>query len=185
MVKFRTNIIALDPYAKFFVDGDTLKVTHSRCNGKFILTAANDLSNFREHVSICQSTRPHIVALGQPTQVQCPGFSFKGLCGKAYQSLLLYERQQVMSATEAAGLAWLDSREKEFIISKSCLRKFSSHKEPAQPCENCLKAVELSKTKGTFSLTPFKSRNEFFNPYLSVDAAKAGTLEDKQGANVG
>lgn len=180
ILKFRTGILALDPCAKFFVDGNTLVVIHSRCHGEFIQKAANDLSNFRDHVSICQSTRPSTVAPVRPTQLPCPGFNFEELCGKVYRSLPHHERQQVTTEIQAAGLTWLDSRER-YIISTSCLGKGLSNKGSVRPCKGCAEVVQLSDIRGVLLRITPRPKHEFFNPFLSVDATGVGA-QDKKAA---
>jgi len=161
MLKFRTSVLALDPCAKFFVDGNPLKVTHSRCGGKITQRAANDVSNFRDHVSVCQSVPPNVVTPAKPSCLPCPGSDFGKLCGKDYMSLPHQERQQVINTAEATGLVWLDPREKNSIISKPYSKKSPSSQET------------------------YKPKHEWFNPFLPMDAKTRASIRRERGvANV-
>ena len=179
IVKFRTAILNVDPCAKFFADGELLKVTHSRCGGKFTQNSLNDISNFQDHVGICQSIHPGAATPVRPTKLysRCPGFGFEELCGEVYGSLSHHERQQVKSATEAAGFVWVDSRGKWSLIAGSCLRKIPSRNELIQPCQSCLDAVELSNIKGNLLRITSKPKYEFINPFSAMDATTTGTRE--------
>ena len=174
MLKFRTSILVLDPCATLFADGDPLKVVHSKCKGKITQKAPNDVSNFREHVSICQSIHPGVVAPARPRLQPCPGFNFAELCGRGYKSLQHHERQQVTSATETAGFVWLDPQEKSSVVSKSCLRESPSYQGPARPCRGCSSTMELSNFKETVCGITSRPKYEFFNPFLSTDATATG-----------
>jgi len=204
MFGFRASILALDTYAEFFVDRHRLKVIHSKCGGKIMQKAANDTSNFREHVSVCQgphsstnddsflkgslrcgpgpSTHPSMVA--RPGRLLCPGFSFDRLFGRDYGSLLNHEREQVTRAAKVAGLVWLDSREKSSIISTSCLRNSPSHQGPAQACRNCTKVLELSNFKHTLCRKTSKSNHDRFTPFRAIDSKAIAAYEDRKPTNV-
>ena len=161
-LKFRASILALDPHAELYVDRNPLKVTHSKCGGGSTQKAMNDISNFREHVSICQanvdngslkcslrgrpdlSMHPTTPTPGRPEQHTCPGFGFKSMFGKEYNSLSDGERERITRAAKVAGLLLVNPGEKSTVISRSCLRTSPPGLEPAQPCNNCRKVVELS-----------------------------------------
>lgn len=183
MLKLKTSIRALDRDAELYLDRNPLMVIHSQCRREFVQNTANDIiSNFKQHVSVCKSPRLGIIAASGPTQLPCLGFGFKELCGKDYRSLPQHQRQQVTKAIEAADLAWLDSREKRSIVSKSCSGKSPSLEEPVQPCENCSKVIESSKIKAViWSITP---RREFFSAFFSIEATRTGAREDKKTLNV-
>lgn len=201
MLKFRTSILALDPHAKLFVDGNPLKVIHSKCGGQNTQRAMNDTSNFREHISVCQgphtfnagngspksspqrgstrSTHPTTSTPPRPGQLPCPGFSFESLFGKDYRSLLSHEREQVTRAAGVAGLIWLNSRDKGSVISMSCLKKSPSNQEPAQPCHNCSKVLELSNFKDTLSRGTPKFGGQRFSPWQQLDPKATGAGHQK------
>jgi hypothetical protein len=177
ILRFRTNVLALDPCAEFFVDGNPLKVLHSKCRGPSVQVATNDVSNFREHVSICKTIHQASIAPVRPTQLPCPGFNLEELCGKAFISLPSDERQHVTSTVDASGFVWLDSREKRSIISKACLKKSPSHRDPAQPCASCSKVVELSNIKETICRVILKPKYEFFNPFRNANPTTGASGE--------
>ena len=202
MLKFRTSILALDPYAKFFVDGNPLKVVHSKCGGRSMQKATNDTSNFREHVSICQG--PHTsngsnsspksslqCGLAQsihptpirPAQLPCPGFSFEEMFGRDYKSLPDHEREQVTYAAEVAGLLF-NSKERSFVISKSCLGRSPTHQEPAQPCHNCLRVLELSKFKYTLCRKTSEPEIRRYSPFRSPGVKTIDAGQDQKAKNV-
>lgn len=200
MLKFRTTILALDPHAKFFVDGNPLKVIHSKCGGQSTQNAMNDTSNFREHVGVCKgphtssddnsslksslrggsTTSIHSIAPTPtgPSQLPCPGFNLEKLFGKGYTSLRNHEREQVARAAEVAGFLWLNPKEMDYIVSASCLKKISSRQEPPQPCGNCLRILELSNFKDTLRRESSKPGSQRFSPWRQLNsktAADAGT----------
>ncbi|KAF9652777.1 hypothetical protein BDM02DRAFT_3266131 [Thelephora ganbajun] len=205
MLKFRTSILALDPHAKFFVGGHPLMVIHSKCGGKSVQKATNDASNFREHVSICQgppfsahdngslksslqgglasSIYPTVLAPAGPSQPPCLGFNFEKLFGKDYKSLLNNEREQVTRAAKVAGLVWLNSNDKSSVISTSCLKKSPSRQEPAQPCHNCSKVLELSNFKDTLRREPPKLSIERYTPFRSADTTVISAGEYQKAMN--
>ena len=177
MPKFYTDILALDPHARFSVDRDPLKpVIHSRCSRGIAPEVPGDTSNFKEHVSICQAIPPDAVTPVRPNQVPCPGFNFEELCGKAYRSLRSHERQQVTNARDAADLVWLEPGERKFVASKSCLKRSPSNQGPAQPCENCSKAVESSNVRETLSRITSNPKYEFFNQFRSINSTTVGSV---------
>jgi len=193
MLKFRTSILALDPHAKFLADGHHLTVIHSKCGGKSTQKAANDTSNFREHISVCQGPRsstgdnsvlkssirggpapsfhPTASTPTRPAQLPCPGFSLVELFGKDFKSLLDHEREQVTRAAEVAGLVWLGPREKSSIISMSCLKESPSLQEPVKACRNCSKVLDLSGFKDVLRRETYKFNNKRFTPFrpLTID----------------
>lgn len=190
MLKFRTNILALDPYAKFPVDGDHRNVIHSKCGGQSKQKAIGDTSNFKEHISICKG--PHTfsndnsplksslrgapalsihsttVTPARPAQLTCPGFSFEEMFGKGFNSLLSHEHEQVTRAAKAAGIRLPRSKKESSVFSLSCLKKSLSHQEPVQPCDNCSKVLELSKFKDTLRGKTPKPNNERYTPFRSM-----------------
>lgn len=184
-MKFRAGVLALDPCAKLFTSGNPLEVTHSRCGGKFIQKATNDLSSFRDHVSICQSISPGLIAPVRPVQVHCPGFSLSELCGKLHETFPYHENKRLAAAMQDAGLAWLGSTEKLSIVSKWCLKKSPSYKEPARPCENCLMAIERSNIKERLvRISTSEPKYEFCTLFKPMDATTTATREGKGDADV-
>lgn len=183
IIKFRRSILALDRFARFSAE-NPLRVEHSGCGAKILHNAASDVSNFKEHVSVCKSVTLRAGSPAVSCQVPCPGFNFEELCGKVYRSLPCHERQQVTSEAKIAGLVWLDASEKKALVSNSCFKTSPSHQGPAQPCENCSKAVALSNVKETFRSATSNPRYEFFNPFRSTDATTTGIREDQRAAYV-
>lgn len=206
MLRFRTSILALDPHAKFFVDRNPLKVIHSKCGGQSMQKAANDISHFREHISVCQgpysssddnsslkssvqggpapSIRSTTLTPAGLSQLPCPGFSLEKLFGKDYGSLLSHEREQVTRAAEVAGLVWLNPKDKGSVVSMSCLKRSPSRQEPAQPCHNCLRVLELSNFKDTLRRGIPRSNSQRFSPWQQSDAKTAGAGEGRRATNV-
>jgi len=206
MLKFRTSILALDPHAKFFADRNPLKVIHSKCGGQSTQRAINDTSHFREHISVCQgpysssddnsslkgslqggpapSMRPTMFTPPGSSQVPCPGFSLEKLFGKDYRSLLSHEREQVTRAVEVAGFLWLNPRDKESVVSMSCLKRSPSRRDPPQPCHNCLRVLELSNFKGTLRRGISRSNSQRFSPWQELNAKTAGADEGQRPTNV-
>ena len=197
MLKFRASILALDPHAKFNVDRNPLKVTHSKCGGQSTQKAMNDTSNFKEHISICQglhtsnhnnsplgrslqrgqdpSIHPTIATpIRSDQQLPCPGFSLEQLFGKDYKSLLSHEREQVARAAEVAGLRLFDSKGKGSVISMSCLKKSPSHQGPAQPCRDCSRVLERSNFKDTLRRENPRANNQRFSPWKRLDTKTTG-----------
>lgn len=188
MHKFRQSILALDRSAKFPTDGNTLQVIHSKCGGKSMQKAINDISNFKEHVGICQglytsdgkshlksslrggsvpSIHPTTVTLVRPAQLTCPGFSFEEVFGKSYESLPSHEREQVTRAAEEAGLLLPPSEKNISITSKRCLKKNPSHQEPVQPCSNCSNDLSRSNFKNTLRPKTLKPK-ERYSPFRGI-----------------
>jgi hypothetical protein len=202
----RASILALDPHAKIFKVRGHLAVIHSKCGGHSRQKAEDDISHFKEHISVCKgpyasngdrsslksslhggsaSTIHRTVAIPtEPSPLPCPGFSFEGLFGRDYKYLLNHEREQVTHKADVAGLRWLNSKEKSSVISLSCLEKSSSCQEPAQPCGNCLKVLELSNFKDTLCRETHKSSREVFTPWRSPNAKTISTDEDQKTTNV-
>ena len=197
MLKFRTSILALDPHAKFLVDGNPLKVIHSKCGGRSTQRTVNDTSHFREHISVCQGPYTsgddnsslksslqggpapsiHLTVLS-PSQLPCPGFSLEKLFGKDYRSLLNHEREQVIRAAEVAGFLWLNSN-KDSVISMSCLKRSSTRQEPLQPCHNCLRILELSNFKNTLRHGIPRSNSQRFSPWQQLNIKTTGAGEGR------
>ena len=172
--------MALDPHAEVSINENPLNVIHSRCKRSLIQKSLTDLSNFREHVSVCQSTRP---VTPPPAQIRCPGLNFEELHGNVYNSLSFGERQQVKSALNFASFTWLDPGEKRSIISKACLQESPSQKEPAEPCNKCLEDAKRSNLEELFRSIP-KLQSKFVNQFLSIDATRTGAGKDKKASNV-
>jgi hypothetical protein len=150
--RVRASILALDTHAKIFEVGGHLTVVHSKCGGHSTQKAEDDISHFKEHISVCKgpytsngdkssllhggpaSTVHRTTAIpAEPSPLPCPGFSFEGLFGRDYKSLLNHEREQVTHKADVAGLRWLDPKEKSSVISLSCLEKSPSCQEPGNP----------------------------------------------------
>jgi hypothetical protein len=205
--RVRASILALDPHAKIFKVRGHLTVIHSKCGGHSRQKAEDDISHFKEHISVCKgpytsnggksslksslhgrsaSAIHRTVAI--PTEsspLPCPGFSFEVLFGRDYKSLLNHEREQVTHKADVAGLRWLNSEEKSSVISLSCLEKSSSCQEPAKPCGNCLKVLELSNFKDTLCRETHKSSREVFTPWRSSYAKTISIGEGQKTTNVG
>ena len=206
MLKFRTSILALDPHAKFFVDGNPLKVVHSKCGGQSTQKSINDASHFREHISVCQgpyssggdnsslksslrggpapSIRPTMLTPAESSQLLCPGFSLEKLFGKDYRSLLSREREQVTRAAELAGFLWLNPEDKDSVVSMSCLKRSTSHREPPRPCHNCLRVLELSNFKDTLRRGIPRSNSQRFSPWQQLNVQTAGAGEGRRATSV-
>jgi hypothetical protein len=204
--RVRASILALDPHAKIFKVRGHLTVIHSKCGGHSRQRAEDDISHFKEHTSVCKgpyasngdkssllhggpTSAVHRIAAipaipAEPSPSPCPGFSFEGLFGRDYKSLLNHEREQVTHKADVAGLRWLNSKEKSSVISLSCLEKSSSCQEPAQPCGNCLKVLELSNFKDTLCRETHKSSREVFTPWRPSNAKTISTGEDQKTTNV-
>ena len=202
MLRFRTSILALDPYAKLFVDGNPLKVVHSKCGGQSTQVAHNDISHFREHISVCQgpytssddNNSPKSSLQGGPapsihstvlrsSQLRCPGFSLEKLFGKGYKSLPNHERDQVTRAAKVAGFQWLNS-DRDSVISRSCSEWSPSLQEPLQPCHNCLRVLELSNLKSALRREIPRSDSQRFSPWQQLNAKTISTGEGRRGTNV-
>jgi len=206
ILRFRASILALDPRAKFFVDGNPLKVIHSKCSGQSTQRAVNDTSHFREHISVCQgpytssddssslksslrggpapSTHPTTLTPAKSSQLPCPGFSLEKLFGKDYKSLLDHEREQVTRAAEVAGFLWLNSKDRGSVVSMSCLKRSPSCHEPLQPCQNCLRVLELSNFKGTLRHGTPRPNNQRFSPWQRLNAKTTAAGEGRRATNV-
>ena len=198
-LKFRESILALDRYAQFSVDGNTLQVIHSKCGGKSMQKAINDISNFKEHVGICQgpytsdrksplksslrggsasSIDLTTVTLARPAQLTCPGFSFEEIFGKSYESLPSHQREQVTRAAKVAGLRLLHSEKNSSVTSEQCSKKNPSHQKSMQPCYNCSKDLGQSNFKDALRpKTP--GRVERYSPFRSIDIKTIGAGEDR------
>jgi hypothetical protein len=131
------------------------------------------------------STIHRTVAIpAESSSLPCPGFSFEGLFGRGYISIPNHEREQVTHKADVAGLRWFNSEEKSSVISMSCLEKSPSYQEPAQPCGNCLKVLELSNFKDTLCRETHKSSRKVFTPWRSSNAKMISTDEDHKTTNV-
>ena len=206
MLKFRTSILALDPHAKFFADGNPLKVIHSKCGGQSTQKAVNDTSHFREHISVCQgaysssddnsslksslrggpapSIHPTMFTPVGSSELPCPGFSLEKLFGKDYRSLLNHEREKVTRAAEVAGFLWLDPKDKGSVVSMSCSKSSPSRQEPPQPCHNCLRVLELSNFKDTLRRGVPRSNSQRFSPWQRSNVKTTDAGEDRRATNV-
>jgi hypothetical protein len=197
--RVRASILALDTHAKIFKVGGHLTVVHSKCGGHSTQKAEDDISHFKEHISVCRgpytsngdkssllhggpaSTVHRTTAIpAEPSPLPCPGFSFKGLFGRDYKSLLNHEREQVTHKADVAGLRSLDPKEKSSVISLSCLEKSPSCQEPVKPCGNCLKVLELSNFGGALCRETHKSSHEVFTPWRSSNVKTISTGEDQK-----
>ena len=198
-------ILALDPGAELFKGGNHLKIIHSKCRGQSMQKATNDISNFREHVSICQgrhtsndngslkgsllqggptpSIHPATPTPARPSQLPCPGFSLKKLFGKDYGSLLDHEREQVTNKAKVAGLILLNLEGEGSVFSMSCLEK-SPSRESAQPCDNCSKVLRLSNFKDTLNHRTPKPCGKRFSPWLPLNANTISAGEDQEATDV-
>ena len=201
MQRFQASILALDPHAKIFVNGNPLKVIHSKCRGESTQNAMNDISNFREHISVCQanadngspkrpllsrpglSMHPITPTPGRPERHACPGFCFKSMFGKEYNSLSDGERERVTRAAKVAGLLLGNPGEKSAVISKSCLKTSLPGQEPAQPCDNCRKVVALSDFRYTL-IPKARNRNVKYSPFSSGPGTIIGVCGDGRATNV-
>ena len=177
-----------------------LNIIHSKCEQDF-----DDTFYFRQHVSICQGphtngdnsspkrssrtgavppTHPIAVALARPTQLPCPGFSFKELLGKDYESLLRHEKKRVDRALEAARLVWLDPKSKSSVISTSCLKESPPHQETAKSCCHCSRISELPGFKDILRPQKYQPNVTRYSPFKSIDAKKIDAGENQNNTNV-
>ena len=188
MNKFKHSIRAFDKHAEFYVDGNPLKVTHSRCGGQSTQEAIGDTQNFKEHIGICKgprasdddnsslksslqrgltsSTHPTMTALSGPDHLPCPGYNFEDLFGKDFESLPNPEREQVDRAMRRIGLSWVDG--KRSVISKSCSKERPSCQERAKPCPNCSKALDLSGFRYVLCHESPRSNSQRFSPWKQL-----------------